>query len=55
MLVKRWGILQTAKRNLMVVKVVAMVNALVKLHNFCIDESNIPEKFRLFSTMIINM
>ena len=44
MLVQRWGILRMAMpRNLSVTKVVALVVALAKLHNFCIGESNIPE------------
>jgi hypothetical protein len=44
MLVQRWGILRMAMpRNFGVSKVVALVVALAKLHNFCIGESNIPE------------
>ena len=31
-------------RNLSVRRVVALVVALAKLHNFCIDESDIPER-----------
>jgi hypothetical protein len=39
MLVQRWGILQAAMpRNIGIKKVIALVNALAKLHNFCIDE-----------------
>ena len=45
MLVQRWGILRMAMpRNLSVAKVVAIVIALAKLHNFCIGESNIAER-----------
>jgi hypothetical protein len=41
MLVQRWAILQTAMRQgISIVKTFTMVNALVKLHNFCIDENN---------------
>ena len=44
MLVQRWGVLRMAMpRNLSVRRVVALVVALAKLHNFCIDESDIPE------------
>jgi hypothetical protein len=43
MLVQRWGILQMAiPQNISVRRVVALVVALAKLHNFCIDESDIP-------------
>jgi hypothetical protein len=39
MLVQRWGILQAAMpRNIGLKKVIALVNTLAKLHNFCIDE-----------------
>lgn len=45
MLVQRWGVLRMAMpRNLSVRRVVALVVALAKLHNFCIDESDIPER-----------
>ena len=45
MIVQRWGILRMAiSQNIGVKKVVALVIALAKLHNFCIDESNIPER-----------
>jgi hypothetical protein len=38
MFVKRWGILRTAiPQRITIQKTVAMVNALAKLHNFCID------------------
>eukprot|EP00804_Cyclotella_cryptica_P006356 CCRYP_010184-RB/>CCRYP_010184-RB protein AED:0.20 eAED:0.20 QI:0/0/0/1/0/0/3/0/563 len=41
MLVQRWGILCSAfPQNMRTRKVIAMVIALTKLHNFCIDESN---------------
>jgi hypothetical protein len=39
MLVHRWAILRSAiPMNITLVKVVALVNCLAKLHNFCIDE-----------------
>ncbi|KAL7425511.1 hypothetical protein ACHAXH_000094 [Discostella pseudostelligera] len=42
MLVQRWGLLRMAMpRNLTVTKVVALVIALAKLHNFCIGESDV--------------
>ena len=45
MLVQRWGILRMAMpRNVGVAKIVALVVALAKLHNFCIGESNVPER-----------
>jgi len=45
MLVQRWGILRMAMpRNLSVVKICALVVALARLHNFCIGQSNIPER-----------
>ena len=45
MLVQRWGILRMAMpRNLSVTKIVALVIAMAKLHNFCIGETNIPER-----------
>ena len=38
MLVHRWGILRSAISNgITIQKTVALVNALVKLHNYCID------------------
>ena len=38
MLVKRWGILHSAMpHGITIKKSVAMVNAMAKLHNFCID------------------
>jgi hypothetical protein len=41
MLVQRWGIIWTAMpRNLSIAKIIAIVNALARLHNFCIDETN---------------
>ena len=43
MLVQKWGILQIVMpRNLSIKKIITMVNALAKLHNFCTDESDIP-------------
>ena len=49
MLVQRWGILRTPMpRNLSVVKVVAIVNSLAHLHNFCIgevDTRKVPQVF----------
>ncbi len=44
MLVQRWGMLRTAKPcNLSIQKIIAIINALAKLHNFCVNESNLPE------------
>jgi len=41
-LVQRWGLLRVAMpRNISVQKIVGLVMALAKLHNFCISESNI--------------
>ena len=40
-LVQRWGILWMAMpRKLCVSKIIGMVNALAKLHNYCIDEAD---------------
>ena len=40
-----WGILWMAMpRNIWVAKVVAHVIALAKLHNFCIEETNVQER-----------
>ena len=45
MLVQRWGLLRTAMpRNISIQRIIAMVNALCKLHNFCINESHISEQ-----------
>ncbi len=45
MLMQRWGLLWMAiPRNIGVSKVVALVVALAKLHNFCIGESNVHER-----------
>lgn len=42
MFVMRWGILRMAMPcNISIMKVIALVNALAKLHNFCIDESKV--------------
>ena len=42
MLAMRWGILSMAiPQNTSMVKVIGMVNALAKLHNFCLNESNL--------------
>jgi len=39
MMVHRWGILRMAMpKGLGIVRIIAMVNALAKLHNFCIEE-----------------
>ena len=41
MLVQRWGLLRSAMpRNISVRRVIAMVNALMKLHNYCINDSD---------------
>ena len=45
MLVQRWGLLRMAMpRNIGVLKVVALVIALAKIHNFCIKESNVRKR-----------
>jgi hypothetical protein len=39
--VQKWGILRTAMpQNITIKKVIALVNALAKLHNFCIDQQD---------------
>ena len=39
MMVQRWGILRMAMpKGLSIVRIIALVNALAKLHNFCIEE-----------------
>ena len=47
-LVQRWGILRMAMpKGLSIPKIIALVNAVAKLHNFCIDENDctkIPER-----------
>jgi hypothetical protein len=41
MLVHRWSILRSAiPRIIEIKKVIALVNALAKLHNFCIDKQD---------------
>lgn len=57
MLVHRWGILRMAiPQNIGIKKVVALVNALAKLHNFCIGESNVPERVpRIFDRDMFHM
>jgi hypothetical protein len=46
--VQRWGLLRMAiPRNIRVSKVVALVIALAKIHNFCIDESNVTKQLPL--------
>jgi hypothetical protein len=57
MLVQRWGILRMAiPLSISVKKVVALVNALAKLHNFCIGESNVPERVpRIFDRDMFHM
>ena len=55
MLVHRWAILQTAMPcGISIQRTIALVNALAKLHNFCIDqnemnsvESSIDDRFRI--------
>ena len=48
MLVQRWGILRMAMpKRLSIPRIIALVNALAKLHNFCIDENDgtkVPEQ-----------
>ena len=42
MFVMRWGVLRMAMpRNISFLKIIALVNALAKLHNFCLDESRL--------------
>jgi hypothetical protein len=44
-LVSRWGILRSAMPlNITIVRTVAMVNCLARLHNFCIDEADILDE-----------
>ena len=39
MLVQKWGLLRTAMpRGISMKKIIALINALAKLHNFCIDQ-----------------
>ncbi len=46
----------TIPQNVSVKKVVALVNALAKLHNFCIGESNVQERVpRVFERDIFHM
>ena len=46
MLVQRWGILRMAMpRNIGITRVVSLVTALAKLHNYCIGESNVPRVY----------
>ena len=41
MMVQRWGILRMAMpKGLGIVRIIALVNALAKLHNFCIGEAS---------------
>lgn len=52
MFVMKWGILRMAMpQNISMVKVIALVNALAKLHNYCRDESSIgwDEEIEFFS------
>jgi hypothetical protein len=44
MLVQRWGMLRTVMPcNMSIQKIITIINALAKLHNFCVNESNLPE------------
>lgn len=44
MLVQRWGILQAALLcNMSIQKIIATVNASEKLHNFYVNDSNVPK------------
>jgi hypothetical protein len=44
MLVGRWGILRAViPQNISILRTIALVHALAKLHNFCIDEKQEPE------------
>ena len=41
-LVQKWAILRTAMpRGIALKKVIALVNALMKLHNFCIEQTDL--------------
>lgn len=57
MLVQKWGILRMAMpHNILILGVTEMVNALAKLRNFCISESDIPaEVMTRDVTNIINI
>jgi hypothetical protein len=59
MLVQRWGILRTAiPHNLSIKKIIAIVNALARLCNFCINELDpfdvIPEPLARDTDNLIN-
>jgi hypothetical protein len=58
MLVQRWGILQMAMpKGLSIPKIIALVNTLAKLHNFCIDENDgtkIPEQLNIDNLHMMN-
>ena len=57
MMVQRWGILQMAMpKGLGIVRIIALVNALAKLHNFCIgaDDSNSRESAALLQQLSVD-
>lgn len=60
MLVQRWGILRMAMpKNISIKKTILLVNALARLHNFCINElpidnQNIPEQLNVDNVNMMN-
>ena len=60
MLVQRWGILRMAMpKNISIKKTILLVNALARLHNFCINElpidnREIPEEFNVDTVNMMN-
>jgi hypothetical protein len=56
MMVHRWGILRTAMpKGIGIVRIIALVNALAKLHNFCIGEHElISQELNVDALHIIN-
>ena len=52
MMVQRWGILRMAMpKGLRIKRIIALVNALAKLHNFCIDEKDDCSADRLLNPL----
>ena len=60
MLVQRWGILRMAMpKNISIKKTILLVNALARLHNFCINElpidnQEIPEELNVDTVNMMN-
>lgn len=55
MLVQRWGILRTAlSHTLSLTRIVALVNTLARLHNFCISEADRLNKTENFSRLSVD-